>query len=587
MKKLLPNSQLTIKSVEDYLKKSREKLSRKKIIVSVLLFLIILFAAGLRLYHFSDLLHYKLDQSRDNILVSEALKNGPASLPLMGPRADGTQLRVGPIYYYFEYVSALIFGDTPQGHAYFVAILSIASVFIFYLLAQKFFNEFISLGLTYLYSISFFLLLHARFGWNPNILPFFVIAGIYCLLQATDKDAKYPGRWFVACVVLFGVATQLHFVAFFALPIFLLACLLYQCPKFSWKVWVASIAFIFVLYLPVVVNDIVLKGYNTKEFIQAFSTKTDHKSTLVEKAVSAFRSGAEYYVIILSGNDRIWTPKIKFEKGWVNFSCQNHCKETGHWLSNTAIAFFLLSALLIIWQIIKRKKPMMFVGLFFLAAFLIFTQISIEPRFYLLVAPLPFFFLGNAVEVVWRKNAIIAKVIFVSLIILLSYTNLSRITQRFRDLENADKKLVPIQTDRIIGEDERVSLRQFQAISNYMFSAYQKNGYPVLIYSELLYVRSFMYLTEKNGASVGLLEKGTVYSHANSFVVLRTRRQCGLKAYLEDYEIVDKKDFGTFTVYELTPKADKITAIDAPHLPDSFEYISVPQQITWRDALGQ
>ncbi len=547
---------------------------------------IILLSAWLRLFHFADWLHYEFDQSRDNILVSEALKKGLGSLPMMGPRADGTQLRVGPIYYYFEYVSAFVFGDTPQGHAYFVAIFSIASVLGLYMLSKKFFNTTISLGLAYLYSISFFMVIYSRFGWNPNLLPFFVIVGIYCLLRATEKKTKHPGRWFVICMILFCIATQLHFVAFFALPIFLVAYLLYMRPKFSWKVWLASVGIVVMFYIPVVVSDVVMKGFNTRQFVQAFATKTEHTDSFSVKTINTVRSGAESYAMILSGNDRIWTPEIRFKDGWIDVSCKNSCKKTSHWLSYSAIGFFLFGVLLLIWQMVKRKKTIIIIGLFFLVTFLIFTRISLEPRFYLLVAPLPFFFLGNIIEFIWQKNSLIAKIIFLCIILLFSYTNFSRILQRFSDLAGAGEKLIPVHSDRILKEPERVSLRQFEAVSRAMANSYQENHYPVLMDSELLYFRSFMYLTEKMGAPSGPLEKGKVFLHANNFAIFRTRRVGGLKAYLQDYEILSKKDFGTITLYELTPRTDRVTDIDVPKLPDSFEYIRIPQQTIWRDAFG-
>jgi hypothetical protein len=95
-----------------------------------------------------------------------------------------------------------------------------------------------------------------------------------------------------------------------------------------------------------------------------------------------------------------------------------------------------------------------------------------------------------------------------------------------------------------------------------------------------------MYLVEKKGAPAGPLEKGKVYENANNFVIFRTRRQGGLKSYLEDYTVLNKKEFGTLTLFELTPRADRITETNVPSLSQSFEYIRVPQQSVWRDAFG-
>ena len=82
-----------------------------------------------RTYHFSDWLLFEIDQSYDTRIVSRAVENGIEHLPLLGPTAGGGRaLRLGPAFYYMEYASALVFGDTPTGHAMLVLILSILSI---------------------------------------------------------------------------------------------------------------------------------------------------------------------------------------------------------------------------------------------------------------------------------------------------------------------------------------------------------------------------------------------------------------------------------------------------------------------------
>jgi hypothetical protein len=88
-----------------------KKLFKNKIFISLLIITLVGF--GLRIYRHSDFLHFELDQSRDAMVISEAIEKGPGELPLLGPRAAGTMLRLGPAFYYFEYLSALIFGNTP------------------------------------------------------------------------------------------------------------------------------------------------------------------------------------------------------------------------------------------------------------------------------------------------------------------------------------------------------------------------------------------------------------------------------------------------------------------------------------------
>ncbi len=99
------------------------------------LILIVAAATAIRLYHFSDWLYFAMDQARDAMLVHDAFDKGISQLPLLGPRAAGTFLRLGPAFYYFQYISAKLFNSTdPAVLAYpdlFFSILSIPLFFFF------------------------------------------------------------------------------------------------------------------------------------------------------------------------------------------------------------------------------------------------------------------------------------------------------------------------------------------------------------------------------------------------------------------------------------------------------------------------
>ncbi len=76
-------------------------LSKKQAIF--LLAAIILVGVFLRAYNFSDWLHFELDQARDARVIDEGLKGSFLDLPLLGPKAAGTALRLPPGFYYLEY----------------------------------------------------------------------------------------------------------------------------------------------------------------------------------------------------------------------------------------------------------------------------------------------------------------------------------------------------------------------------------------------------------------------------------------------------------------------------------------------------
>ncbi|MFZ3032177.1 MAG: glycosyltransferase family 39 protein, partial [Candidatus Moraniibacteriota bacterium] len=259
------------------------KLSSQQLVI---LCLVAIVAVGffLRAYQFSPWLHFELDQARDARVIDHALLDGPAELPLLGPKAGGTFLRLAPGFYYVQYMSGLFFGGTPSGVAVLIMLLSAAAVLVFFLFIRRYFSLHLSLLLTALFAVSAFFVMYGRFAWNPNMLPFFVLLGMYALLRSVDSGEEKRERWFFVAVFSLTLATHAHFLAFLALPAIVLAFLLIKRPRFSLRLWLGALAIVAVLYLPMALNEWETGGSNTREFLAAItekSTKEDHN--LVEK----------------------------------------------------------------------------------------------------------------------------------------------------------------------------------------------------------------------------------------------------------------------------------------------------------------
>ena len=96
----------------------------------------------LRTYNFHDWLKFSNDQARDAFISSQAADKETA-WPLVGPymsySGDGDHVEensfhLGPIYYYFQIVSAKIFGNYADKLAYpdvFFGVLSILLLYAF------------------------------------------------------------------------------------------------------------------------------------------------------------------------------------------------------------------------------------------------------------------------------------------------------------------------------------------------------------------------------------------------------------------------------------------------------------------------
>jgi 4-amino-4-deoxy-L-arabinose transferase-like glycosyltransferase len=153
-----------IKSTDIKNKTFAEFFKKKKTIV--ILCLIILIGAYFRLSGFHDLLRFNADQVRDAKIVDAMFEKN--DFPLLGPKAGGTGFKLGPAFYYMEYVSGLIFGKSPAGIASFIPILAIFSIPLLFLLLSFYFPRHISLALTFLYAISFYAIRYSRFDFHFN-----------------------------------------------------------------------------------------------------------------------------------------------------------------------------------------------------------------------------------------------------------------------------------------------------------------------------------------------------------------------------------------------------------------------------------
>lgn len=563
------------------------------------LVLILTFGAFLRLYHFSDWLHFELDQSRDARVIDDATLGGPGELTLLGMKASGSSLRLGPGFYYLEYVSALLFGDTPQGMAFFVPLLSIASIGLFYLFARRFFDPWVSLGLAALFSVSEYLVMYGRFAWNPNPIPFFSLLGFYALLLSVAKDTKHPRRWFVLSAFAIGFSTHLHFLAFFALPAIALLFLLVKRPRFPLKTWGLAFLAFFILYVPVVLNEIETNGANGKAFIETISEKSTKEAySLPNKFIKNVVEHGLGYGVVLSGYEQAGFFSVKLENGGVTLKCDARC-ENGWGKGAMGIAFLMLSVIAMGFlarpsrALTRERSDMLLLSfLWFAVSFLLLLPLAYDfsPRFFLIAAPLPFLFLGFIFEA-FRKvlpSRVVLHVLFFTLLFLLSGYNVYSIGNRFEEIRLAPSVSISTPTDRILKEHTRVSLTQQEMIVAYLKGYADRTGYPVYMHSEPEHRRALKYLLERAGVENHVLGTGDTYIEGIYVLILRSGSdlQDGMEKYLDRFEVVQKKSFGTLTLIEFRPKPEHVRGVRQEFPPEGTQLSDNPKafpRYTWRE----
>jgi 4-amino-4-deoxy-L-arabinose transferase-like glycosyltransferase len=427
----------------------------------ILLSLIIIFGAFLRLYNFNDLARFNTDQVRDAKMAEKILEG--KEFPLLGPKAGGTYFKLGPAFYYLQAISGFIFGNNPSGMVLFVGILSVLSIPLLFLFLRYYFSVNISLLLVLAYSFSFYVIKYSRFGWNPNIIPFFFILFLLSLLKIIGfKDKKF-GKWHVFLIISSGIGVQLHTLLLVLMPVLILltyAYIFFKEKKINFLNLIIVISGILLLNLPFFVYDFQNEGKNIKNFLSGTEKKTAKNSSMIENILKdgQFFIQGNTYAISSFEPQKNWIKTKKLLKS-------NNVFEITAAIFGTAFSLFGLFYLIKKFISEKEEEKKIFLGLTTVSiifSFLILLPIANELniRYLIILIFLPYVFLGFLIEFLLKntKKYPAFFVIFIFLA-LLAFLNLRTYIKTY-NLENYTAR-----TSSYGG----ISVKESRDISNFMF----------------------------------------------------------------------------------------------------------------------
>jgi 4-amino-4-deoxy-L-arabinose transferase-like glycosyltransferase len=551
--------------------------------------LAIIIAAGIffRVYHFSDWLHFEIDQVYDIDSISNAIQNGPQNLPLLGTNAGGGLLRLGPAFYYLEYVSAEIFGNTPPGHAAFVLIFSIFSLPLFYLFCKRYFETEISLGLLAVFSFSLYLILYSRFSWSPNVLPFLILFSFYALLKSIPEDEKRRNMWFLLAVSGITICTQIHFNVLLVVPGTVLIFLLLKRPRFSWKTWLWAVAVVIFLYSPLIANEIKTHGQNSKLFLKSVIANNRATRSFEFSSVEGIKYNALEYFLIISGNDQI---------NELPRSC-SQSSDIGCFKNKTlqtiGFAYFFLGIFSLLYLFSKKpdekRRDFLLLSLswffvsFVLFVYLIFSGFTMRSRFALISAPMAIILLGFVFEPIFSQRKKVRLGLFLIVVLTLLWFNGTKIKEVFTNLKKAGIESFKVEQEDVFPNTNRITLEQQYAIIDYMRSKFSQNNFPVFFRSDRTeYYDTFWY----HLGNLGVVNYGPIHARescpeANYFLIITNFDLGSLALY---FDVVEVKSFGTLNVFQLTPKKEKTACTKEDDLQ---RYSTAPEtkgaeMMTWK-----
>jgi 4-amino-4-deoxy-L-arabinose transferase-like glycosyltransferase len=564
---------------------------RQNKFIYVLLFVFLVWGIFLRTYHWSELMHFELDQARDVFVVYDAVEQGIDHLPLLGPQARGRELYLGPIFYYFQYGSALIFGVSPESVALPDLIFSILSIPLFYLFARLFFDRKVSVALTGLIALSPFLVIYGRFAWNPNSMFFWSLVTFYALIRSCSDDDFRP-QWFFASIVGLAILMQLHFIAFIAAPLIFIAYVILMVlsrAKIPLRTICVSVLLFVLLYAPVIVYDVKNHGQNARAFIASITmspeagadanTAGDRRHDLIEKTFRFVQESSTYYWHILTGDHhgRYHIRTKKSEQGYFPLICDERCR-TALPYHALAICLTIVSCGFFFYRIraifratrrergneqkIYQRNIYVLITLWLLcgSVFLIMVAYQISPRFYLFLAA-PFYIMLGVILGAISTTRKIGKSVFLCVVSALMIVNIYAIVQYFALLHRASVDALEVQwRDLTLNRPDIVTLGQLRESAAYI--SQNGDGAHVVIVGDNRYARAVYYLSsiEDQNKNVSCYVKRSGFRPerlrgVSYFLLVRESSREHINEEMHaQHTAVDQQNFGTITVYKMLPR---------------------------------
>jgi 4-amino-4-deoxy-L-arabinose transferase-like glycosyltransferase len=573
------------------------KLSQHKFFSGIVLSLIILAAFAVRIYNFQDWQYFKMDQGRDAQLVSHAINEGPSMLPLLGPRAGATAvdngfLRLGPAYYYFQYLSGVVFNSTdPQVFAYPDLFFSLMAIILLYFFARLYFSTNTSLLIATMYAFSFIIIEYSRFAWNPNSLQFFVLVTFFGLLKFLNSEkSKAKLGWLAIWALALAIGSQLHFFGFFVLlgtsGLFILlrsefwkkekqAELL--SAKFFKQIAIYALVFMTVfsfVYSPVIISDVMKHGENSQNFIQALSSKPTNKP-FVDKIVKDFTENTKYYCLISTSYCNI---------GGVGESLIPAIFTLSLLITGIALAIRAIRK-----EQARARKDFLLILFIWMAVFFILTipvSFQLRPRFFILVFALPFLMTGiifDFLQEKWPKKSLGLVAIIFAIILGL---NLSGLLAWFSEQRDSQTKDVKIERTLILKNKDGVTRGELQQAVDFMY-AQRKGNNTLYYYVKPEHLQPIKYLlSQKKDSTLKFATLGSTPNtdpSAQFFAIIPVHTDLfSLEERLGGkYTEISEKNAGQIAVYEIN-FLDRVTSKDF-RINKKYE---PTDRLFWKDVFG-
>lgn len=432
----------------------------RKLFIVLGLLIILIIGSWLRLSGIlSNSFAFTYDVGRDMLAVQNIVVNH--KITLIGQTTGIEGIFYGPWWYLILSIPFLFFSGNPQGVAFFMGIIGIATILLGYIFGKKIGGVFLGIIFSAFISFSSVMVLTSSQIWNPNLIPFFILLVLLTLYKIVldDKHKIFKAKYLLLLGFLLGIIMDMEIV--FGI-LFLFGICISLIAIFRKKLKIKEICFfvlgILFIFSPRIIFDFRHNFLMTKTFFTAFNngfTSVKHFSIF-----DAFFSN-------LGALFNLWNAALANQNSVVGF----------------ILIIFVFLNLLFFYKKMEgtRKKfiqTILIVIAIFLIGLMIFNQ-AVWPH-YLVGLPVLYILLVSLVidlaRSAFKKNWIIFSVLFA-----LFWINLNPI----RVLENIREPL---------WEGNSAVYRNQIAIIDYIYNDAKGKDFKYIVYTPAVNDYSYRYL---------------------------------------------------------------------------------------------
>ncbi len=503
-----------------------------------ILLAVLIVGVFLRSYKHHDWLRFNADQGRDSAIVSN-VAGGTAQWPLLGPKAGGTEFRLGPAFYYFEIASAKIFGNYPDKMAYPDLLTSILCIPLLFFFLRKYFDKYTALSMSAIFAVSAYAIRYARFAWNPNSTPFWTILFLYALHEVVSEKNNRKFLWATLAGIAIGVGVQLHTTLFVILPIIAVAIFLYFSLKNRkvLKYFFVILAVSLLINAPQLVSEYQTKGDNAKAFFGGLKTKNQAESSTLNNAIHGTSCWIQGNLDILSGYEISDT---------CSFDPRSSAEDTLAFLFGAVVVVggTILGTRYFLKETDADRKS--FLGIIFAftgITYLIFLKMAFElsVRFYLILIFLPFALLGFWIQFFRKKFGVWYVYILLIATTPFIISNLFFVQKSFTALANYGN-IGGGSVDVVILKEAEV-FSQFIISNSNDFKDVYIGGDGKFLFKGYKPIR---YLVGRSNIDLKMADKDTQLSDQYFYVASLQRKEKMLND--KNIRVLRYKDFGNFSM---------------------------------------